>query len=103
MAPSPVLWSFLVASALPAQQPAADPPAISVYSGRRGELVVRPPRLDAEIVLDGVLNEPAWRKAAILAGFSQYRPVDGRPADDSTQVLVWYSPSAIYFGVPAYE
>src|SRR5262249_9294816 len=36
-------------------------------------------------------------------GFSQYAPSDGRPAADSTQVLVWYSPGAIYFGIRAYE
>src|SRR5712692_8637451 len=49
------------------------------------------------------LDEPVWRQAALLTGFSQYRPVDGRPAADSTQVLVWYSPDAIYFGIRAYE
>src|SRR5207245_2185531 len=28
---------------------------------------------------------------------------DGRPADDSTAVLVWYGSDAIYFGIRAYE
>ena len=36
-------------------------------------------------------------------GFSQFTPTDGRPAEDSTRVLVWYSPTAIYFGIQAYE
>jgi hypothetical protein len=44
-----------------------------------------------------------WRRAARLTGFSQYQPVDGRPADEPTEVLVWYSPDAIYFGVKARE
>src|SRR5207244_2361682 len=44
-----------------------------------------------------------WQRAARLIGFSQYRPVDGRPAEDSTEVLVWYAPDAIWFGVRAYE
>ena len=39
----------------------------------------------------------------MLTGFSQYLPVDGVPAEDSTEVLVWYSPTAIYFGVRAFE
>src|SRR5207244_2860299 len=52
---------------------------------------------------DGVLAEPVWSRAATLTGFSQYRPVDGRPADDSTVVLVWYAPDAIYFGIRAFE
>ena len=39
----------------------------------------------------------------VLTGFSLYQPVDGRPAPDSTEVLVWYSPTAIHFGVRAFE
>src|SRR6266480_1699287 len=53
--------------------------------------------------IDGVLDEPAWSRAALLTGFSQYRPVDGRPAEDSTDVLAWYAPDAIYFGIRAFE
>lgn len=64
---------------------------------------VTPPRIEATIVVDGVLDEPVWQQAARLDGFHQTRPVDGRPAEDSTVVLVWYSPTAIYFGIRAYD
>jgi hypothetical protein len=74
-----------------------------VYHGRSGNLDVRPPRLEAEIEVDGRLAEDAWAEAALLTGFSQFSPVDGVPAADSTEVLVWYSPSAIHFGIRAYE
>src|SRR5713101_3739971 len=74
-----------------------------VYNGRARQLDVRPPRLEATVVIDGVLDEPVWGAAARLTGFTQYRPVDGRPAADSTVVLVWYAPDAIYFGIRAYE
>ncbi len=73
------------------------------YSGRDGELRVLIPKLEGSVVIDGKLDEPVWRSAARLTGFSQYAPVDGRPAADSTEVLVWYSSSAIYFGVRAFE
>ncbi len=62
-----------------------------------------PPRLDVEITVDGVLDESAWQQAARAAGFFQFRPVDSRPAEDSTVVLVWYSPTAIHFGILAYD
>jgi hypothetical protein len=78
-----------------------DPPI--VYHGRSGNLDVRLPRLEAEIEVDGRLSEDAWGNAAVLTGFSQFSPVDGVPAADSTEVLVWYSPSAIHFGIRAYE
>jgi hypothetical protein len=73
-----------------------------VYSGRDGRLDVSPPRVQAEIVVDGRLDEPVWNQAARLTGFSLYAPVDGRPASDSTEVLVWYSAKAIHFGVKAF-
>ena len=79
-------------------------PAAGVYSGRANQLKVTVPRLDAAIVVDGVLDETAWQQAARLTDFSEYAPVDGRPAaDDRTEVLVFYTPTAIYFGVRAHE
>jgi len=81
-------------------QSVAGPP---VYSGLEHQLTVQVPRQDAVVVIDGALDEPVWREAAVLTGFSQYAPVDGRPAADSTEVLVWYSETAIYLGVRAFE
>ena len=83
------------------QAGAADPGP--VYSGLAKQLDVRIPRFEDAVKIDGVLDEPVWSRAAVLTGFSLYRPVDGRPADDSTAVLVWYGPDAIYFGIRAYE
>ena len=76
----------------------------NVYSGRDGQLEVAPPRLEgAGVEIDGRLEEKEWQQAAVLTGFSQFTPVDGVAAQDSTEVLVWYSPTAIHFGVRAYE
>ena len=72
------------------------------YNGRAGRLDVALPRGQAEITVDGRLDEPIWAEAARLTGFSLYAPVDGRPASDSTEVLVWYSAKAIHFGIRAY-
>ena len=74
-----------------------------VYHGRTGQTAVKPPRVETEIAVDGNLDEAVWADAAVLTGFSQYAPVDGVAASDSTEVLVWYSPTAIHFGIRAYE
>ncbi|HEX9310935.1 MAG TPA: DUF5916 domain-containing protein, partial [Gemmatimonadaceae bacterium] len=74
-----------------------------VYDGRAKRVHVDVPRLDAVATIDGNLDEPVWKRAARLTGFSQYQPVDGRPADEPTEVLVWYAPDAIYFGIKARE
>src|SRR5258705_3592522 len=74
-----------------------------VYDGRLKQTAAHIPRVEATATIDGVLDEPVWRSAARLTGFTQYRPIDSRPAADSTEVLVWYAPDAIYFGIRAYE
>lgn len=79
-----------------------EPHAGTVYSGRRGALAITTPREAGQVTIDGVLDEPAWRKAALLTGFSQYFPTDGVPASDSTEVFVFYTPTALHVGIRAY-
>jgi hypothetical protein len=82
---------------------------LSIAAGLLGQRAahaqeVRVPRVEsAEITVDGVLDEPVWSEAAVLTGFRDYVPIDNRPAEDSTHVLVWYSPTAIHFGIRAFE
>ena len=90
-----LLAALLVANA------GTDPSA--VYHGRSGKLDVRVPRIESAVAVDGRLDEPVWDSAAMLTGFSQFSPSDGVPAADSTEVLVWYSPGAIHFGIRAFE
>src|SRR5262245_47361647 len=95
--PCPIIVAFAM---LCAPEPGA------TFIGRENQLQVRVPRVEASAataVIDGTLDEPAWRQAAVLTGFSQFSPADGVPAADSTQVLLWYSPMALYIGVRAFE
>jgi hypothetical protein len=85
--PTPFLLFLLARGAL------AQPPAASVTV----------PRILAEATVDGRLDEPAWAQAARLDSFRQFRPVDARPAEERTEVLVWYSPSALHFGILAFD
>jgi hypothetical protein len=75
----------------------------ATYSGRDHQLDVRIPRFEADAAIDGDLTDSVWARAARLTGFSQYSPDDGVPAADSTQVLIWYSATAIHFGIRAFE
>ncbi|MEP6692554.1 MAG: DUF5916 domain-containing protein [Gemmatimonadaceae bacterium] len=87
----------LAAASLHAQQP--------VYNARLGATRIAVPHADESetVTIDGRLSEGIWTRASVLTGFSTYAPADGTPAEDSTQVLVWYTATAIYFGVRAYE
>ncbi|HEV7992111.1 MAG TPA: DUF5916 domain-containing protein [Gemmatimonadaceae bacterium] len=87
-----------------ASPPTADTPPGETLNGRQNQLAVKPPRLEElGMRMDGTLDEAQWKEATLLTGFSQFSPRDDVPAEDSTQVLVWYSATAIHFGIRAYE
>ena len=92
----------MLSTLLLAAQLAAITPA-SIHIGRENQLKVPIPRIEGDVTVDGALNEPVWQQAALLTGFSEFSPHDGIPAADSTHVLVWYSPTAVYFGIRAFE
>ena len=97
-------FCFTLLCAVPAfAQPLAAGSATTTrtYDGRSGSLDAEPPRIDQSIEVDGHLNEGVWAQAAVLSGFSRYAPVDGEAAEHSTDVLVWYSPTAMHFGIRA--
>ena len=101
-------YALSVASTPSARHASSAPSAARVpggiYVGREQQLHVSLPRVGAaEPVIDGSLDEPVWQQAALLTGFSQFSPSDGVPAADSTQVLLWYSATALYVGIRAYE
>ncbi len=74
------------------------------YHGSAGETSVETPAVPkADIDVDGRLDEPAWREAALLNSFTQYDPVEGVPATQKTEVLVLVDADAIYFGIRAYD
>ncbi len=60
------------------------------------------PRLEGTITVDGVLDEPQWGKAVRLDGFHQYQPSDGRPAQERTEVLLWYTATSLVVGIKAH-
>src|SRR5688500_17283888 len=96
-----VCAALVAANAAWAQPLSGSPAAIRTYDGRSGSLDVERPRIDESIEIVGNLDEAVWAQAAVLSGFSRYAPVDGAPADNPTDILVWYSPTAMHFGVRA--
>lgn len=55
--------------------------------------------------IDGVLDDPAWKNAAIADGFVERQPVNGNPIPDSlrTEVKIVYDDLGIYFGATMYD
>ncbi|NUQ20415.1 MAG: carbohydrate binding family 9 domain-containing protein [Gemmatimonadaceae bacterium] len=103
MLASPRLASLLASLTLVAALTRVSAAQSLVYDGSAHQTMVAIPRLDADIRVDGNLDEEAWSRAARLTGFTEYRPVDSRPAEDSTEVRVFYTATAIHFGIRAWE
>lgn len=84
--------------------PVRGTPEPAVFRGRAGELAVDAPKLDrADIDLDGRLTEPEWAQAAVLSDFTQYEPIENIPSTEATEVRVFYTADAIYFGIQAFD
>ena len=56
-----------------------------------------------EIVLDGVLDEPAWARALPAKDFVQRSPFTGRPAVEPTEVRFLYDEDNLYVGVICFD
>jgi len=55
--------------------------------------------------IDGILDDDAWKNAAIATDFSERQPVNGRPIPDSlrTEVKIIYNDLGIYFGATMFD
>jgi hypothetical protein len=102
MSPAPLPPGAAVAPT-PTTSAAVSSDTLTFHARDGGTTVPMSRPIDATIVVDGNLDEPVWQRARRLTGFSLYTPVDQRPSPDSTDVLVWYSKTAIHFGIRAFE
>lgn len=93
----PIVFFCCFARSIRAQAPAANG---GTTHGRRFILATR---LASPVVVDGNLDEPAWREARASSGFLQQDPNEGSPATEKTSFRVLYSPTTLYVGVMCYD
>lgn len=61
------------------------------------------PRIAEPIVIDGVLDEPAWQRAQPIDTLLQREPIEGALASERTEIRVLYSRSRLYIGVICHD
>lgn len=61
------------------------------------------PRVNGSVKIDGFLNDEVWKEAASIQKFYSYRPIDGKPADEQTAVLMGYSESSLYIAFICFD
>lgn len=60
-------------------------------------------RIDNKIVIDGKLNEAAWKEAPVASDFRTYSPTMGKVAHQRSEVRVIYDDRAVYIAAYLYE
>jgi hypothetical protein len=63
---------------------------------------VVPTSVDEPPLIDGQLDDPAWKVAAHITDFVQQRPVEGAKATEATDIFVAYDKDTLYFGIHAH-
>jgi hypothetical protein len=61
------------------------------------------PRIDGDITIDGVLDEPAWRSAWVVEMAYEVHPGENTPAPVRTEVLVMHDRTRLYVGFRAHD
>src|SRR5262245_47272094 len=60
-------------------------------------------KTDRPLVIDGNLNEEAWKSAPVASNFIENFPTFGLPSLVKTEVRILYSDDAIYIGAYLYD
>ncbi len=91
----------LVAVRAPAAR-AQRPDSVSI-----GSPAVRPianaVRRSGPIVIDGRIDEDAWKSAEVISDFRQFQPIEGARASQRTEVRILYDDQAIYIGARLHD
>jgi hypothetical protein len=88
--------ALLIATGVSAQDVAGLPPDRRILQAER----MQP---DERIVLDGVLDEPVWRRAVHGGEFIQQEPVLGAQPTERTEVRVAFNRDHLYIGVICFD
>ena len=87
-----------------AAAPAPEPARPSRSDPHADAPVVEASRVDTEINVDGLLDEPGWQRATPSGGtFTQIDPSEGEPSPEQTDVYVLYDTDAIYIGARLWD
>ncbi|CAN5839645.1 hypothetical protein BH11GEM2_BH11GEM2_36260 [soil metagenome] len=72
-----------------------------------GSAAVRPianaVRRSGPIVIDGRIDEDAWKSADVISDFRQFQPTEGARASQRTEVRILYDDQAIYIGARLHD
>ncbi len=60
-------------------------------------------KTDTEPVLDGILDDPAWKNAQVISGFKTWYPDFEKDMSERTEVYIAYDRENLYFAFKCYD
>src|SRR6185369_13127461 len=116
------MWSLTVAAAVlamqssPVQQQGGPPPtpdAVAADTGMLRHATKKTPPIafasrlgpgrEAQVHIDGKLNEPVWSQARPASEFTQTVPHEGEPATERTEVRISFDDEAVYVAARLFD
>ena len=82
--------------------PAPIPPAVESRNST-GQATVRANRLNAPIVMDGLLTEAVYTEVPAITGFIQQEPMEGQPATERTEAWILFDDENIYISARCWQ
>lgn len=76
---------------------------LSAQTARKPAHTLHAFRTNEKITIDGILNDPVWKKAPVEFDFTQRDPIEGVEPSERTEIQVAYDDSSIYFGVRMFD
>jgi len=61
------------------------------------------PHLEAEVEINGVMDEDVWDRAALINDFHQYQPVEYADPSQRTDVRIFYTEDALYIAARLWD
>ena len=74
-------------------------PSHASFAATDDRLTVPAVRIDADIRVDGILDEPEWQSAAPITGFRLIDEREGQMPAESTEVRVLFDADRVYVGI----
>ncbi|MFT7618449.1 MAG: hypothetical protein ACI97A_002092, partial [Planctomycetota bacterium] len=60
-------------------------------------------RTDTPPIIDGILDDEAWKNAAVITNFTQVEPIELTTPSEKTEVRIIYNSKFIYFAVRCFD
>lgn len=76
---------------------------INSFSAKHNRKIINAERITSPPIIDGKINDAAWKEAKVGKDFIQLRPYNGQAATQKTEVMFIYDDQALYIAAKLFD